>query len=100
MNETLTTTIGRLEKELAIAKEKVRTCNHDYTQPTEAIRKIPVPHFVGYRGVGSDPEPIYEWSEQIENGWERKCELCGSTQYTNKTKPVVSGYNPDFEKQR
>ena len=96
MDEKLAEKVVRLTKELEEANSQIANCNHNFLSPVAEKRKRLEPVFSHYEGKGSDPEPIYNYSERIENGWIRECRLCGYSEYTAKTKPVVRGYEPDF----
>lgn len=94
--EKLADRVTRLSRELNEAKEQMGKCKHEFSQPYPATRDVKEPIFKGYRGHGSDPEPVYEYVDKTEYGWERKCNACGFTQYTTKTKPIIKGQEPDF----
>jgi hypothetical protein len=94
--ETLADTVKRLEHELDLARRKMATCKHDFSKPVRATRDVPDYSFSHYEGHGSDPEPVYDVSMKKEYGWERSCTLCGYTEYTRRSKPMVVGSEPDF----
>lgn len=97
--EKLAQKIDRLTRELETAQHEIAECEHEFAEPVSATRPLLDPIFKGYKGVGSDPEPVYEWIEKTEYGWERTCNKCGHTEYTAQKKPVVKGYEPDFQAQ-
>lgn len=97
MAEKLAEKVTRLAMEFEDAQRHIALCKHNYADPVRATRTIPVMgRLIRYEGRGSDPEPVYEWTERTEHGWERECVNCGHTEYTTKMKPVFVGHVPDF----
>jgi len=96
MDETLAEMVKRLERELDAARRKMATCTHEFSEPVPATRDVPEYTYSHLEGHGSDPEPIYDVTMKKEYGWERSCTLCGYTQYTAKTRPIIKGHEPDF----
>ena len=48
-------------------------------------------------GVGSDPHWSFEGYRDVQKDrWSRECKLCGKKEYTYKTMPVISSYEPKF----
>ncbi|UCD04127.1 MAG: hypothetical protein JSW73_00570 [Candidatus Woesearchaeota archaeon] len=94
VTEKLADKIERLTIELEIAKHKMASCKHEFSKPVPAAREIDDPIFVGYKGYGSDPIPVYKNHTKLESGWERTCGTCGYKEYTNRTKATQVG--PDF----
>ncbi len=85
-----------LLKEVELTKKEIQDCDHKYSVPVRTTRTIKVPEFDHYEGHGSDPEPVYNWHDKTEHGYERTCEVCGKMEYTNQTKPVIERHEPDF----
>jgi hypothetical protein len=96
MGENLADRIRRLETELRAAKDTQAKCRHEFSKPVETTRKVPEYTFSHYEPHGSDPEPIYNVSTKNEYGWERTCMLCGYSEYTTNTRPVIERHEPDF----
>lgn len=97
-NENLAQKIERLTAELDAAKKQVAECGHVFSKPTCVTKEVNEPIFDHYEGHGSDPEPVYRFVPRTEYGWEQICEKCGYREYTTSTKPVISGYVPDFKR--
>ena len=97
MDEKLADKVVRLTAELFRAKEEISTCRHDFLPPVPATKDISTPVFKRYEEHGSDPEPIYDWVKGKEYGWSRECKKCGYSEYTSKTKSIVTGNEPDFK---
>jgi len=71
------------------------TCQHRFSEPK--YDPILTPHMVfsHYKGVGSDPNPVYIQSgNDSESRWSRTCSLCGKVEHTSKRKVVQT--EPDF----
>ena len=96
MGETLTEKVSRLAKEMRDAQQQISACQNEYGVPVRASRQRLESVFDHYEPHGSDPEPIFNHYTITETGWERTCRHCGYTEYTNKLKPVVKEYEPDF----
>jgi hypothetical protein len=94
--EKLADKVVRLAKELGSARAQIAACKHMFGEPVCATREFQEPRFLRYEGHGSDPEPVYEWIPRTEYGWARTCEVCGFSEYTARSKPVVVGHEPDF----
>ncbi|MCX6707971.1 MAG: hypothetical protein NT001_07635 [Candidatus Woesearchaeota archaeon] len=94
--EKLADRVSRLSAELDKARRQIGECRHEFSQPYQATRTVKDAVFKGYRGHGSDPEPVYEYFDNTEYGWERKCVKCGLTQYTTKSKLIITGHKPAF----
>lgn len=97
-DEKIADKVARLAKELDVARQQIAACQHDYSAPVPATRIVHIPFFLRFEGHGSDPEPVYDWVPQTEQGWERTCGKCGYSQYTAKSRPIIAGYGPDFGK--
>lgn len=90
--------IKQLQEEINAEKRKIDNCQHEfgdaYNNP-ETVRES-----YGYRTVaqGSDiwAEPE-GYRDVIKPRWTRKCSKCGLEQHTNKKKPIITDYTPDFD---
>jgi hypothetical protein len=100
MEENLADRIRRLERELETAKDTQAKCRHEFSKPAQATREVPESVYDHLEPHGSDPEPIFRTYMRTEYGWERECTLCGYTEYTTKTRPVIERHEPDFENRR
>jgi hypothetical protein len=94
--EKLAQKVERLTQELREYQKQIDSCHHEFSQPTHATRKFTEPVFNHYEPHGSDPEPVYDYIPRTEHGWKRECTRCGYSEYTAKTKPIVTGHEPDF----
>jgi hypothetical protein len=88
--------IERLMKEIEESRHEIGSCHHQFSAPTHATREYKEPVFSHFEPHGSDPEPIYDYVPRTEHGWKRECTRCGYSEYTAKTKPIVTGHEPDF----
>lgn len=90
---------ARLRRELQKAEEQVRRCPHKFGKPRPASRDKQEEYATGqYEKQGVHLWPITRWRTIPQNGWERTCEKCGFTEFTTKSKPIVTGYEANFEK--
>lgn len=94
---TMNDKINELRRQIEIEETKIRNCNHDfgvaYYNPTTERKPY------GYRIVaqGSDVWGESEGYRDVKvDRWTRKCKLCGFEQHTDKQKPIISGYEPNF----
>lgn len=95
-NETLTERADRLARELQQTRQQIAACPHQFGDPLPVLREYKEPEFSHYKEHGSDPEPVYNWVPRTKTVYERTCDLCGYIQETEKTKPVITGHEPDF----
>jgi hypothetical protein len=93
-DEKLADKVKRLTREMEKVQSEISRCPHTFTEPMTASRKYMEPIFARYEGIGSDPEPVYDWVPRTESGWRRECTKCGYEQYTAKTRPAA--FAPDF----
>jgi hypothetical protein len=100
MGENLADRIKRLETELRAAQDAQAKCRHEFSEPVQATREVPEAVYDHLEPHGSDPEPIYRTYISTEYGWERTCMLCGYSEYTTNTRPVIERHEPDFENKR
>ena len=91
-------TIEELRKQIAEEETKIKNCDHIFDNPfynpyevTEAYGSKLVTH-------GSDHwyEPE-DYRKVKKDRWTRICKKCGFNQHTEKQKPVIKEYTPDFE---
>lgn len=94
--EKLAEKVDRMTNELDAMRRQMAVCKHEFGKPIAATKDVCDARFIRYEGHGSDPEPVFEYTKKEEHGGERICNNCGQRQYTAQTKPVVSGYEPDF----
>jgi hypothetical protein len=94
--ENLTEKAERLARELRDAQGQIASCRHQYGEPYAATRETRVPVYDHLEVHGSDSWPVFRWVTSTEHGWEQRCTLCGTIEYTARTSPVISGYKPDF----
>jgi len=92
--------IEQLQDELKRLQEQVgqeeRRCRHTrWSDTTYDPIETPRMEFRGYRGQGSDPEPVYERSGTDQKPrWKRVCLDCGKVQFTENRKTTQTA--PDF----
>jgi hypothetical protein len=92
-----TDNIKNLREQIEEEQRKIRNCKHDFGKPfynAETVREA-----YGYRMVaqGSDVWGEPEGYRDVKKDrWTRKCTLCGCEEHTRSTKPIISGYEPNF----
>ena len=74
-----------LDKGIALAQ---RNCRHSWGEAKYAPDTIKEPHFLRYEGHGSDPEPIYTYSDKSVPRWSQTCSVCGKVEFTKEQKAV------------
>ena len=94
--EKLAQKVERITQEIERAKIEIASCRHEFGKPEPTIKQIHDFLLSHYAGTGYDPEPIYLFIPKEESGWTRTCGKCGYSEYSNKTRPIVTDYNPDF----
>ena len=77
--------IKQLQSEIEIEKRKINNCKHIWGKVKFDPYTTKEPTFSHYEPHGSDPEPIYNWSDKIVPRWSRTCTECGHVEYTEKT---------------
>lgn len=89
--------IEELQREIDREKINMGNCNHTYSEPFYN----PMMKKVGYGevqdGAGSDPHWSYAgYRDEPVDRWTKTCTKCGHDVHTDKQKPVISNYTPDF----
>jgi hypothetical protein len=88
-----------LERMLDIKRKRLAdielACVHSFTKPEYDPEKDNEFILTGYKGHGSDPEPIYETRPKRKDRWSRECTKCGKVEYTYK-RTMQGSYEPDF----
>lgn len=95
--EKLADKVKRLAREIESANREISKCKHQYGLPIRATRDILVPYYDGLEKMGSDVWPKFRYEIEKEGGYERTCTLCGNTEYTTNTEPVIKEYRPVFK---
>lgn len=89
--------IKELQREIELEKSKMTNCNHEFGKPYYNPDTKTEPY--GFRQVahGSDIWTEAEGYREVKvDRWSRKCKKCGFEEHTNKQKPIIQGYEPDF----
>ncbi|MFH1182284.1 MAG: hypothetical protein V1702_04955 [Candidatus Woesearchaeota archaeon] len=95
--EKLADKVERLTNELDAMQRQMAACRHEFGEPKATTKDVFDTVLLRYEGHGSDPEPVYEYIRKKEHGWTRVCDICGYRQYTTESKPIVTGFEPDFK---
>jgi len=72
------------------------SCEHQWGQPYNEMGTIRESYTDGVEAHGSDIWPVIKYRNKTISVWVRECQLCGKKEYTHKTKPIITGYEPDF----
>jgi len=89
--------VRQLQKEIEVEKRRIANCKHNFCKAYYNPDTKMEPY--GFKQVahGSDVWTEAEgYREVTVDRWTRKCEKCGFEEHTNKQKPIIKGYEPDF----
>lgn len=86
-----------LRRQLADTEAAIRNCRHTWAPPFRSSVTEEEPIYEN-RPQGSDFfNPVYVGSRTKEYPcWKRTCTICGKTEATTTTEPVITGYRPRF----
>jgi hypothetical protein len=89
--------IRQLQEEIEREKRKLSNCQHNFGEAfynPETVRES-----YGERTVARGSDIWYEpigYHDVKKDRWTRVCNTCGKEEHTNKQKPVITNYTPDF----
>ena len=89
--------IEELSRQIESEKAKIRSCNHDFSEPKYDPETVTEEY--GYRMVamGSDVWHEPEGYRQVQKPrWSRECKNCGFVQFTYQQESVVVKTQPKF----
>lgn len=89
--------IKKLQEQIAQEQRKIDSCSHQFSFPEKEYYSEMEPY--GFKTVaqGSDVWTEAEGYREVQKErWVRKCRMCGFCQYTTKTEPIITGYQPKF----
>lgn len=90
--------IKELQREIEAEKHKISNCNHKWGEPYENKYTTREPY--GTKMVRMGVDIWYEptgYHDVNHTRWAIKCKSCGTIKYTDKTKPIIKGFEPDFD---
>jgi hypothetical protein len=85
-----------LQREMDYERSKIGMCKHTWSKTYRDDTTEQEAVYSHLEGHGSDPHPIYNYYDKNVVRYARKCNLCGTVEYTKKEKAVVKSYEPDF----
>jgi len=89
--------IRKLQEEIDAEQRKISRCSHNFCDPYYNPETVREPYGFKLVGQGSDvwhePEGYHDVKK---DRWTRVCKTCGKEEHTNKRKPVITNYTPDF----
>ena len=91
--------IKELQAQIEAEKNKIANCKHEFGKPF--TENYTVKEGYGSKMIVQGSDIWYEhegYRDVTKTRYGRKCINCGFTEYTEKTKPVISNYEPDFSK--
>ena len=84
--------IERLQQLIEVEKRRIENCRHEfensYYNPVDTVK---------FSGHLERPGAFGNLVTVKEERWSRRCKLCDKLEHTNKLKPIISSYEPDFE---
>ena len=90
--------IKRLQDEIEAEKRKISNCKHIFNNSFYNPEKKLEGYGSVQDGAGSDPHWSYAGYHEVDNPrWTRICKYCGFEQHSYSQKPIISGYEPNFE---
>lgn len=91
--------INQLTKRIEELRNSIKNCNHDFSDPIYDLEtKMVQDDRMGYEQHGVHRYLIPSFHEEKTPRWSRECKICGHKEYTYKTAPIVSSYEPVFKK--
>ena len=89
--------IKNLQEQIEVEKQKIDNCDHKFGEPFSNPEIKKEEYLTGeYENHGVHHHPITAFRDKTVSRWTKVCELCGREEHTNKQKPVIKGYEPDF----
>lgn len=89
--------IKRLKEEIEAEQQKILNCKHEFSAAFYNPETVKEGYGLVQDGAGSDPHWSYAGYRNVQKDrWTRECIFCGFEEHTNKQKPIISGYEPEF----
>jgi hypothetical protein len=89
--------IRQLQDEIEREKRKISNCRHNFGEAFFNPETVREPYGFRVTGRGSDMWSEPEgYNDVKKDRWTRVCKTCGKEEHTNKQKPVITNYKPDF----
>jgi len=86
-----------LQKLMDAEKRKILHCTHQWGNAFYNPETVREGYGSKMEAHGSDVYYDYEGYHDVQKPrWTRKCSKCGCEDHTNKQKPVIKEYKPDF----
>jgi hypothetical protein len=90
--------INELQREIEKERRVIEHCQHVYGQPYSNPETVMEGYGSKLVAQGSDCWTDFEGYHEVQKPrWTRKCTKCGHEDHTRNKKPIVAGYEPDFE---
>jgi hypothetical protein len=90
--------IIELQKQIEDEKQRISNCNHIFGKSKYDPETVREPCDYKLEAKGSDIWNVpTDYRDVTKDRWSKVCTKCGFIKYTNKTKPVIKDYEPDFD---
>lgn len=89
--------IRQLQEEIKKEQNRMAKCYHNFGEPFYNPEIVKEPYGCKITHQGSDMWCDPEGYRDVQKKrWTRVCSYCGKEEHTNKQKPVITNYTPDF----